>query len=139
MARSFVAAVLAVLLAVYAGLAEDKKAEVKKPLGAWTRELAGNTVTFTFEADALKCVITNSGGETITVLAAYGVAEGDTVFGLITKVEKTGTNSGPEKGELFSFRFKADKDALTLSELKGSSEREEAKQLIQGEYKKKDK
>ena len=135
MARCSVAAVLAVLLAAPAGLADDKKAEVKKPLGTWVREVGGNTVSFTFEADALQCVITNAGGERIIVTAPYGVAEGDTIFGLITKVEKTG--GGPEKGELFSFRFQLDKDKLTLSDLKSTADREEAKQLVQGEYKKK--
>jgi hypothetical protein len=137
MARFHVAAVLAVLLAVPAGLADEKKGEVKKPLGTWVREVGGNTVSFTFEADALRCVITNAGGERIVVHAPYGVAEGDTVFGLITKVEKTG--GGPEKGELFSFHFQLDKDKLTLSDLKSTADREEAKQLVQGQYTRKGK
>jgi hypothetical protein len=137
MTRSSVAAVLAVLLAVPVGLADEKKAEVKKPLGTWEREVGGNTVTFTFLADALQCVITNTGGDRVTVHASYGVAEDDTIFGLINKVEKTG--GGPEKGELFSFHFRLDKDTLTLSEVKTSADREEAKQLVQGEYKRKGK
>ncbi len=135
MTRYSYAAVLAVLFAVSTGLAQDKKVEAKKPLGTWVREVGGNTVAFTFEAETLKCVITNAAGERITVFAPYGVAEGDTIFGLITKVEKTA--GGPEKGELFSFHFQVDKDKLILSDLRSTADREEAKQLVQGEYKRK--
>jgi hypothetical protein len=142
MARSSVAAALALLLAVSVGSAADTKAEGKKQVGTWVRDLGNNTVTFTFGADdKMTCVITGVGGEgTVTVHAAYGVAEGDTVFAVITKVEKKGTTDGPEKGELFSFQFKADKDTLTLSDMKSTLENAAgAKQLVEGEYKKKGK
>ena len=55
------------------------------------------------------------------------------LFGVVTKVEKKGTDEGPEKGDLFSFECKIDKDVLTLSELTGSKAvSDEGKQLLGG-------
>lgn len=142
MARTSLAAALAFLLVAAQGPAADVKADGKKPVGTWVRDLGNNTVTFTFAADnTLTCVITGVGGDgTLTVHAAYGVAEGDTVFAVITKVEKKGTSDGPDKGELFGFRFKEDKDTLTLSDMRSTLENAAgAKQLVEGEYKKKGK
>ena len=60
------------------------------------------------------------------------------VFGVITKVEKKGTDEGPEKGDLFSFECKIDKDMLTVSDLNGSKGvSDDGRQLLQGEYTKK--
>jgi hypothetical protein len=135
MLRSSAAAVLAVLVFVPMGLTEDK-AEVKKPLGTWVREAGNNKVAFTFEADTLTCVVTGGGGEVVTVQAAYSVTE-DTLFGVVTKVEeKGGARNAPEKGDLFSFHFKVEKDMLTLDKMKTTIERPESKQLVQGEYRK---
>ena len=39
------------------------------------------------------------------------------LFGRVSKATKKGVDGGPEEGDLFSFRFKADKDKLTISDL----------------------
>ena len=68
--------------------------------------------------------------------AAYGLTKDGVLFGYTTKVDKKGTDDGPEKGDLFSFTYKVDGDALTISDLNGSKPPSDpAKALIQGEYK----
>jgi hypothetical protein len=127
---------LAALLAVTAGAAraEDKKADkakATKPTGTWVRSLGGeNKITFAFQGDTLKVTVAN-GGEKIEVETAYGVTKTGTLFGVIT--HKTG-DGGPNEGDLFSFKFQLGDGTMTVSDLKPDNA--EAKQLIEGEYKK---
>jgi hypothetical protein len=128
-------ALLAVLALAACAPAADKADG--KPLGTWSHKLADDTtVTFTFAADKLKCEILTSSGGTLLLDGAYGVTDDGTVFGVITRAEKKGVDAGPEKGELFGFKVKLDKDRLTVSDYRGSVERPEGKGLIEGEYKK---
>jgi hypothetical protein len=131
MLRSAVTVVVALVVVAAAGAAD---APAKKPIGTWARGLGENKVTFQFKADSLTCVITN-GSATLEVEADYGVTKDGVIYGIITKAERKGVDGGPEKGELFSFQVKIDKETITISDLKGT-DNAEAKQLIQGEYKK---
>jgi hypothetical protein len=136
MNRSAAAAVLAVLVCVPLAPAADKAA-VKKPTGVWVKKVNDATVTFTIEDDAMTCELLGGDGNSITAHGAYGVTEDGVLFGIITKVDKKGTNDGPEKGDLFSFQVKVDKDTLTLSDLHTPQDSPRAREIIQGEYKKK--
>ena len=130
------AALLAVLAFVPAAVpAED--APAKKPLGTWTRALGGEgKITFTFDAEALRCELIGEGDQALTLHAPYGVTADGTVFGIITKVESKGGASGPEKGDLFSFHVKVEKGQLIIADLKGTRESDDARRIVQGEYKK---
>lgn len=110
--------------------------DVKKPAGAWTRTAGDNKITFDFKADSLHVTITNS-GNSLEIVADYGLTKEGTLYGIVTKVERKGIDGGPEKGALFSFRVKMDKDTLTISDLKATEGQDESKQLVQGDYKKK--
>jgi hypothetical protein len=94
------------------------------------------TVTITIEDDALTTEVVTGDGGVVTVHGAYGVTADGVLFGVLTKVETKG-GQGPEKGDLFSFQFKADKDVLTLSDYKGTHDSPRAKQILEGDYKKK--
>jgi hypothetical protein len=126
---------LALVCASVAGAAEADK-PAKKPVGTWARDAGGRTLTFTFKEDGLTIKLEDGSGNGVTVSTAYGVT-GETVFGVVTKVEKKGTEGGPEKGDLFSFSVKVNKDVLTLGDLKGTNTSEENRKLVEGEYKKK--
>jgi hypothetical protein len=76
------------------------------------------------------------GGEEMVAVTDYGVSKDGVLFGRIAKVEKKGTNEGPTEGELFSFQFTVAGDKLTISDLKTSSGGGDAKQLVEGDYKK---
>ncbi len=138
MLRCATAAVLTVLASVPLASAAEKAEKAKKPTGAWTHTVNDCTVTFTFEHNALQCDITKTDGEAVHIETAYGVTPDDLLFGVVTKVEKKGTDAGPEKGDLFSFEYKIEKDELTLSDLNGSKPiSDEAKQLLTGQFMKK--
>jgi hypothetical protein len=132
MFRCATVAVLAVLASVPFASAADKAEKAKKPTGAWTRTVNDVTITFTFHEDALEVQVAKNDGDSVTAHAAYAVTGDDLLFGVLTKVEKKG-GEGPEKGDLFSFQYKVEKDVLTISELnsKGGSD---AAGLLQGEY-----
>jgi hypothetical protein len=116
-------------------LADDPKPTPKtKPVGIWKRESDGKTITFTIKANDTLTLHLLDGDRNITVTAAYGIT-GDTLFGMVTGVEKK-DEGGPEKGELFRFNFKIDKDSLELSELKATRGSDEARKLIEGTYQK---
>jgi hypothetical protein len=127
---------LAALLALAAGTApgDDKKADKAKstkPTGTWVRDLGGeNKVTFEIKGDSLK-VLVATGGEKIEAEAAYGVTSTGTLFGIITK---KASDAGPPEGEMFNFKFKLADNVMTVSDL--HPDNAEAKQLVEGEYKK---
>ena len=138
MLRFATAAVLAVLASVPLATAADKAEKAKKPSGEWTHTVGDFTVTFKFEDETLHVEVSKNNGDCLNVDAAYGVTADGLVFGVITKVEKKGTEEGPEKGDLFSFECKIDKDVLTISELtSGKGVSDEGKQLLGGQYTKK--
>jgi hypothetical protein len=118
--------------------AEDKpKAKaVKKPLGTWTREASGWTITFKFSAEEMTIDMKDGDGNTIVVESAYSVTKGGVLFGCMTKVTKKGIDTATEKGDLFSIAFSANDKELTVSDLKGTHANDEARKLIEGVYKK---
>ena len=91
--------------------------EVKKPLGTWTKTEAGQTITFNIKADGMGIVLKGEGDQKIEVEADYGQSKDGVLFARISKITKTGIDGGPEEGDLFSFRFKLEKDKLTISDL----------------------
>jgi hypothetical protein len=123
---------LLVLAVCFALPVNAEDAAAKKPAGSWARKAGDMTITFTFKADSLEVKVTN--GATIDIQADYGLTKDGTLFGIITKATKTGTD-GPNEGDLFSFRVKLEKDTLTISDLKGTAGGEGAKNAVEGEYK----
>ena len=139
MFRCTTAALLTVVASTAFAPAADKPAtaeKTNKPTGTWTRTFNEFTVTFKFEAHKMVVEVAKSDAESLTVHAAYSVTDDGVLFGYTTKVEKKGTDEGPEKGDLFSFAYKIEGDSLTVSDLNGSKPPSDpARQLIQGEYK----
>ncbi|HVS36243.1 MAG TPA: hypothetical protein VMS17_11800 [Gemmataceae bacterium] len=135
MFRCATAAVLAVLASVPFAVGADK---AKKPTGVWTHTVNDVTVTLTFMDDTFRTEIANSSGASMSADGSYGVTADGLVFGVITKVEKKGIDEGPDKGTLFSFQGKVDGDTLSLNDLNSSTGvSDTARQLLQGDYKKK--
>ncbi len=106
--------------------------QAKKPLGTWIKE-GDSTVTFTFEADTLKCKLEFS-GVTIGVDADYGMSKDGVIFGRINKVSKEGIDGGPVEGDLFTLRFSVKDNTLTITHL-GPNEQNDARPLVEGDYK----
>ena len=94
---------------------------------------ASNSMSSPFKTDTLKCTL-SGGGITIAIDADYGMAKDGSIFGRISKVEKKGTEFGPNAGDLFTFHVRAKGDTLTLSDL-GPANNADARQLVEGDYK----
>ncbi|HXG10100.1 MAG TPA: hypothetical protein VNK04_09955 [Gemmataceae bacterium] len=108
------------------------------PVGVWTRTVGDRSIKFDIQADRLKVTLAEGTDRSIVIDASYTIKEG-VLSGVIKKVELKGVDGGPSEGSKFSFRIKVDKDRMTLSELKGddgTAVNDEAKQLVEGEYKK---
>jgi hypothetical protein len=112
-----------------------EEAPAKKLVGAWERKVEQTTIKFDFQKDSLRVTLTTPDG-TIDVDSAYGLTKKGVVFGIVQNVEKKGATEGPSEGDLFSFQVSVDNDSLTIKELKGTSANDDAKRLIEGEYKK---
>jgi hypothetical protein len=118
-------------------LSYAEEAPAKKLQGAWERKVEETAIKFDFQGDTLRVTIAN-GDATISVDSAYGLTKKGVVFGIVQNVDKKGgAEGGPSEGDLFSFQVSVDKDTLTIKELKGSSANDDAKRLVEGEYKKK--
>jgi hypothetical protein len=134
MARVTTAAVATVFLLVTATPGADDKGTKKALAGTWTRTVGEHTITFIFKGDTLHTVLKN-GDQTAEIDADYGLSKEGVLFGRISKVSNEG-GDGPSKGDLFSFRFEIDDNTLTVSDLKTHNDSAEARDLVQGEYRK---
>jgi hypothetical protein len=126
------ALVLGLACAVPAAAAD----EAKKPLGTWTKKEGDATITFAIKADGMSVVLKGEGDRKIEVEADYGLSKDGVLFARVSKITRTGIEGGPDEGELFSFRFKLDKDKLTISDLSAPKTSDEAKKLVEGDYEK---
>jgi len=121
-----------ILLGASFGRADDTP---KKPIGTWTKTAGDVELTFEIKADAMKVILKQGAGK-VEASVDYSITKDGVLFGRVNKVEKTGVDGGPGEGDLFSFRFTVVDDKMTIDDLKGSKDSGEAKQLVEGEYKK---
>lgn len=125
---------VAVLLLLPLVLSGEEKKAVAKPMGTYVREVGGRTLSMTFKSDS---VLIRVKDDTIDIAVhAAAAVDGDVLFANVNKVEKKGTESGPEKRDLFSFQFALSKGELTVSNLKGTNINEESQKLVEGVYRK---
>jgi hypothetical protein len=134
MVRRLLVAAVVLVFAIPAS-AEDKF-DAKKLKGGWVREVEGAKIIFKFADEKKMTVeITPPGAdEPLTVLCEFSATKEGALSGEITKVEK---GQGPKEGEKFSFKVEVGKEKLILSDFNSDSGGDEAKRLIEGEYKKK--
>jgi hypothetical protein len=125
---------LAVAVVCAAPLAAAETA--KKPVGTWTKKEGDTTITFVIKADGMTVALKGEGDRKIEVAADYGISKDGVLFARISKIKKEGVDGGPEEGDLFSFRYKVEKDKLVLSDLMSPKTSDEAKKLVEGDYEK---
>lgn len=139
MVRPLVATLAFALLAVWsaAPAAQDKKEKDKdKPAATtWVRDVNEIALKFEMGKDTLK--LHALAGENGCVLTCKTTTDKDgTIKATVTEVEEKGNfPPTPKKGFEFSFKWKETGDKAELSDLKGQG-LEEAKALVEGEYKK---
>jgi hypothetical protein len=132
-------AALILALAVVPSFAADKPSEkaTAKPVGTWTREVSGHTLSWTFNDDnTFKLKVKLENGNDAEAEGSYGVTKDGTVFAIMTKA-KSSVEGGPEKGDLFSFNFKISGKELTVGDAAGTKINDQARGLVEGTYSKK--
>ena len=119
----------ALALVAFTAGADDKKEEKTT---TWVREANGVELKFVFGKDTATFNVT--AGENTAVLKAKVTKEKDVVTAVITDVTVKGDfPATPKKGDKMSFKWVAKDDTATLSDFK--SDHEEAKAVVEGEYK----
>jgi len=116
----------------------DDKLDVKKLKGKWEREVGGNKIVFEFKDDkTMRCLMTPQGlNESAEVDCDYKLGDDGVVSLTIVKIDKKGADGLPDKDDSFTFKVALEKDVLTISDLKGSKASDDAKQFVEGDYKK---
>jgi hypothetical protein len=110
--------------------------DAKKPLGTWVKKEGDATITFTIKPDGMTVGLKGGGDAKLEVEADYGLSKDGVLFARVSKITRNGIEGGPDEGELFSFRFKLDKDKLTISDLNAPKTSDDAKKLVEGDYEK---
>jgi hypothetical protein len=130
----WVPAALALCLVCDAPLAAAD--EAKAPVGTWAKTEGDLTVTFVITKDGMD-VSLKGGDRKIEAKADYGLSKDGVLFARINKITKENVDGGPEEGDLFSFRYKVEKDKLVISDLNSPKTSDEARKLVEGDYAKK--
>jgi hypothetical protein len=110
--------------------------EPKKPVGTWAKTEGDLTVTFVIKQDGLEVTL-KGGDRKIAVTADYGLSKDGVLFARVSKITRENLDGGPDEGELFSFRYKLEKDKLVISDLMAPKTTDEARKLVEGDYEKK--
>jgi hypothetical protein len=129
MAR-LLAGAIGLALLINSAEAQDKKTTT------WEREANGFEITFEFGKDSLK--VTAMQGDNGAVFTCKSTIDKDGVVKatVTDSTEKGNFPPTPKKGFEFSFKWKEGGDKATVSEFKWEG-LEEAKDIVEGEYKKK--
>jgi hypothetical protein len=133
----FCAGVAATAVLALVAVADDKKEDKKdQPIqGTWVREADGGSITINYKTKSEMVVTVEAGGNKIVVTCEYSADKDGAVKGKITKVEGDGEGKPPE-GYEFKFKFKTGKETAKLTDFEGENA-ENAKAVLEGEYKKK--
>ena len=125
---------LALALITSPAAAQDKKG---KPGTTWVREANDLVITYQFGKNTLK--VTAMHGEDGAVFTCKTKKDKDGVItATVTEsMEKGNFPPTPKKGFEFSFKWKVEGDTATLSDFKWEGLNEDAKGIVEGEYKKK--
>ncbi len=104
--------------------------------GAWVKEADDFKIELDFKGNRLN--ITLAKGESKVQLDTdYSAGRDKTVFARIVSVKEEGLQPKTEKGDLFSFAIDVEEGKIVVKELNGSKTSNDAKRLIEGDYKKK--
>ena len=127
------AGTLGLALLINSSAAQDQKDKTT----SWVREANGIEMTFEFGKDTLQ--VTAMQGDNGTVFTCKSTIDKDGVVkATVTEsTEKGNFPPTPKKGFEFSFKWKVSGDTATLSDFKWEGLPEDAKGVVEGEYKKK--
>ena len=123
--------------------ADDKKPDEKKadaPTGVWVKKTEeGLTLQMDFTKKDVLVVTATVGENKLTITTALTAGKDGLWTAKATKSETKGDFPfTPTDKYEFSFKVKVEKDKATISDYTANEHEEEAKGVVQGEYKKKE-
>jgi uncharacterized protein YkuJ len=118
------------------GVAEDKKpADVKKPVGTWTKKAGDFEFKFTFKKDNVVVFSMSNGTDGCDMTSKCTFEKDGTVKCEVTQFEKKGNFPEEKKvGYKFSFKFAAKEKTATVSDIEGEDIDKSAKDAVEGDY-----
>lgn len=134
MVRMFALATLFATLCLGNVLAADPTA--KNLQGTWVKSFDDFKLELTFTENKLNISVAK-GDAKFQLDTDYSAGRDGTVFGRIISIKEEGITPATEKGDLFSMVFDVQDGKVIVKDLKGTNTNEDAKKLVEGEYKKK--
>ncbi len=104
--------------------------------GTWVKSFDDFKLELTFTDNKLNISVAK-GDAKFQLDTDYFAGRDGTVFGRIISVKEEGITPATEKGDLFSMVFDVQAGKVIVKDLKGTNTSEDAKKLVEGEYKKK--
>jgi hypothetical protein len=104
--------------------------------GSWCKSTAEHEIEFTFK-DSTLVITLKRGEDKLVVDCDVAVGREGRVFGTVVQVKEGGIQGGGDKGDLFGFKFQIKGDSIQVNDLRGTNVNEGARNLVEGEFKKK--
>ena len=133
--KQWVAVFVAAFVCV-ATLVADEAPELKSLSGTWSKQAGEFEVEFAFKGEKL-AISLKRGSDKLILDSDVAVSRDGRVFGRVAVVTEDGIAGGGDKGELFTFNATVSGKSVTVSELRGTNVSDDARKLVEGEFKKK--
>ena len=134
MARMFAfASLFATLCFANLGAAEPTSKNLQ---GTWVKSFDDFKLELTFTENKLNISLAK-GDAKFQLDTDYSAGRDGTIFGRIIAVKEEGITPATEKGDLFSMAIDVQDGKVIVKDLKGTNTSDDAKKIVEGEYKKK--
>lgn len=104
--------------------------------GTWVRSFDDFKLELTFTGNKLNITLAK-GDAKFQLDTDYSAGRDGTIFGRIIAIKEEGITPATEKGDLFSMALDVQDGKIIVKDLKGTNGSEDAKKIVEGEYKKK--
>jgi hypothetical protein len=129
-------AMMIVALFCFAGtaVAEEKKSDSKKPMGAWTKKADSFDIKFAFKKDDVMVFTMASTNESCEMTSKCTFGKDGAVKCKVTKFTKNGNFPEIQEGFEFSLKFVAKDKTAKISDLEAKGVDDAAKSIVEGDY-----
>ena len=104
--------------------------------GTWVKSFDDFKLELTFTENKLNISLAK-GDAKFQLDTDYSAGRDGTIFGRIIAVKEEGITPATEKGDLYSMAIDVQDGKVIVKDLKGTNTSDDAKKIVEGEYKKK--
>ena len=109
---------------------------VKNLNGTWFKSVGEHEIEFSFK-DSVLIITLKRGGEKLVLDCDIASSRDGRIFGTVSSVKESGIQGAGEKGDLFGFKVQRKGELVEISDLRGTNVNDAARNLVEGEFKKK--